>query len=110
MILANVAAALPGERDFRLVDIFIKGGKIASIKEASIKKRIENPPKIGDPGTNEAADPYDYEDILDAHGLLAFPGAIDTSRRLSAWLCGIRARRCDYHNRYALHFHSTRHL
>ncbi|MEN6383276.1 MAG: amidohydrolase family protein [Rectinema sp.] len=77
MILADVAAALPGERDFRLVDIFIKGGKIASIKEASIKKRIENPPKIGDPGTNEAADPYDYEDILDAHGLLAFPGAID---------------------------------
>ncbi len=34
MIIANVAAALPGERDFRLVDIVIKEGRIAAIREA----------------------------------------------------------------------------
>jgi len=79
MILANVAAALPGERDFRLVNIFIKGNKIASIKEADLKKKTDNPLENINSGANEATDlhAYDDEEIIDAHGLLAFPGAID---------------------------------
>ena len=79
MILANVAAALPGERDFRLVDIFIKDGKIASIKEAGIEKKKENPLENIDSGANKAnkLHAYDDEEIIDVHGLLAFPGAID---------------------------------
>jgi allantoinase len=69
MIIANVAAALPGERDFRLVDIVIKEGRIAAIREAGGLKgsgRSNTDPARG-------AD----EEILDAKGLLAFPGAID---------------------------------
>ncbi|MBP7106175.1 MAG: amidohydrolase family protein, partial [Spirochaetia bacterium] len=79
MILANVAAALPGERDFRLVNIFIKGNKIASIKEADLKKKTDNPLENINSGANEATNlhAYDDEEIIDAHGLLAFPGAID---------------------------------
>jgi allantoinase len=69
MIIANAAAALPGERDFRLVDIFMKGGKIAAIKEAGTRV---------DPG-GHSVDPSlsADEEILNAKGLLAFPGAID---------------------------------
>ncbi len=69
MIITNVAAALPGERDFRLVDIFIKEGKITAIKEAGTLKGAGGPNV--DPA--RSAD----EEILDAKGLLAFPGAID---------------------------------
>ncbi len=60
MIIRNVAAALPGERDFRRVDISIKNGKIETIHEA------------GSAGLTDA-----HEETLDAQGLMAFPGAID---------------------------------
>jgi len=61
MILANVAAALPGEQDFHCVDIAIKGDKIAAIKEAGSL-------------TIGAAE---NTDVIDCTGLFAFPGAID---------------------------------
>jgi len=60
MIIKNAAAALPGERDFCRVDISISEGKIATIQTAG-----------------SAACASSGEDILDARGLLAFPGAID---------------------------------
>ena len=69
MIIANVAAALPGERDLRLVDITIKEGKIAAIKEAKGLKAADRSNTDPALGTDE--------EILDAKGLLAFPGAID---------------------------------
>jgi len=69
MIIANAAAALPGERDFRLVDIFIKEGKIAAIKEAG--------PMADSGGRSVGPSLSVGEEILNAKGLLAFPGAID---------------------------------
>lgn len=60
MIVRNVAAALPGERDFRRVDIRVQRGKIESIHEAG----------SAEPGSAN-------EETLDGQGLMAFPGAID---------------------------------
>ncbi len=60
MIVRNVAAALPGERDFKRVDISIKNGKIEAIREAG----------AGGPAA-------ETDETLDAQGLMAFPGAID---------------------------------
>ena len=81
MILANVAAALPGERDFRLVNIFIKGGKIASIKEADLKKKTDNPLENINSGANEATDlhAYDDEEIIEDIGDNDTSGAVTTS-------------------------------
>jgi len=66
MIIANVAAALPGERDLRLVDITIKEGKIAAIKEAKGLKAANR--------SNTDSEQDADEDILDAKGLFVFPG------------------------------------
>jgi len=68
MIIANVAAALPGERDFRRVDIIVREGKIAAIREA---KDLNAHGRSTDPSQDAS------EEILDARALLAFPGAID---------------------------------
>ncbi|MFZ3109386.1 MAG: amidohydrolase family protein [Rectinemataceae bacterium] len=56
MLIANVLAALPGEEEFRKVDILIKGEKIVRIVAA------------GSP---------DAEETIHADGLMMFPGAID---------------------------------
>ncbi len=56
MLISGVLAALPGEEDFRKVDILVSGGKIAGIAPS---------------GSLEDAETFD------AHGLLMFPGAID---------------------------------
>jgi len=56
MLISGVLAALPGEEDFRKVDILVSGGKIAGIAQS---------------GSLEDAETFD------AHGLLMFPGAID---------------------------------
>lgn len=81
MIIANVAAALPGERDFHLVDILIKEGKIAWIKEAGRFRQdqaagagVKNGARAAD---SSGAGDRASEEILDVKGLLAFPGAID---------------------------------
>jgi len=56
MLISNVAAALPGESDFRKIDMLVRNGKIQKIAEAG---------NLSD------------EDTLDAGGLIMFPGAID---------------------------------
>lgn len=56
MLIAKALAALPGEKDFRKVDVLVENGKIAAIAEAG---------SLTD------------EEALDAEGLLLFPGAID---------------------------------
>ncbi|MFA5852610.1 MAG: amidohydrolase family protein [Spirochaetales bacterium] len=56
MLIAKALAALPGEKDFRKVDILVKNGKIAAITEAGSQTDDE---------------------VLDAEGLMLFPGAID---------------------------------
>ena len=78
MIIANVAAALPGERDFHLVDILIKEGKIAWIKEAGRFRQdqaagagVKNGARAAD---SSGAGDRASEEILDVKGLLAFPG------------------------------------
>lgn len=60
MIVRNIAAALPGEHDFRHVDIRIRRGKIETIREASSTELTEQ-----------------GEETLDGQGLMVFPGAID---------------------------------
>jgi len=56
MLISKALAALPGEKDFRKVDVLIRKGKILRIAEAG-----------------SLAD----EESLDAEGLMMFPGAID---------------------------------
>ena len=66
MILKNALAALPGEPDFKRVDLAIKNGKIE---------------KIADPGSlNGAEQSSSGTEMLDVRGLLLFPGAIDPMR------------------------------
>lgn len=60
MLITDALAALPGESDFRKVDIFVRAGKITRIAEAGVPERRQ---KSGE--------------ILDAGGLMVFPGAID---------------------------------
>ncbi|MDX9826326.1 MAG: amidohydrolase family protein [Spirochaetia bacterium] len=63
MIVKEALAALPGESEFKRVDILVKNGKIK---------------KIGNPGSFSAEDsPLSGQDSVDARGLLLFPGAID---------------------------------
>lgn len=63
MLMRNVLAALPGEADFKKAEILIRGGKIRAVRAAD---------------SGEAGPPLSSEDeVLDASGLLAFPGAID---------------------------------
>lgn len=56
MLISKVLAALPGEEDFRKVDILVTRGKIARIA---------------------ASGSLSDEETLDAEGLMMFPGAID---------------------------------
>ena len=56
MLISKVLAALPGENDFRKVDMLVRSGKILRIAEAG-----------------SLAD----EETLEAEGLMMFPGAID---------------------------------
>ncbi|MCX7028426.1 MAG: amidohydrolase family protein [Spirochaetes bacterium] len=65
MLIRNVLAALPGEKDFRKVDIAVSGGKIREIVEAEASA-----PDSGSAGGAAG-------EALDASGLMAFPGAID---------------------------------
>ncbi len=67
MLIRNALAALPGEEDFRRVDIRITDGKIAAIQAAGPEAT---------PGS-VAARGKESDEILDAHGLMLFPGAID---------------------------------
>lgn len=60
MIFGNLLAALPGENDFRKVDIQVSGGIQRAITPAGILKQS-----------------YPEEEYLDGEGLMAFPGAID---------------------------------
>jgi allantoinase len=62
MLIKGALAALPGEEDFRRVDMLVAGGKIARIAEAG--------------GIAADAEGGGGE-ILDAEGLMLFPGAID---------------------------------
>ncbi len=63
MIVKNALAALPGESDFKRVDIAIKNGKIE---------------RIGNLGSLDGTEqPSSRMEILDARGFLLFPGAID---------------------------------
>ena len=64
MLIRNVLAALPGEKHFRKVDLVVREGRIASISESC------GPTKGPASGAAEGC-------ILDATGLMAFPGAID---------------------------------
>ncbi|MCE5257023.1 MAG: amidohydrolase family protein, partial [Spirochaetaceae bacterium] len=65
MLIKNVAAALPGEDDFRLADILVENGRFAKIAApGAFTDRAGLPGPKGD-------------DILDAEGLMMFPGAID---------------------------------
>ena len=68
MVIANVLAALPGEKDFRTVDILIRGEKIAKITAAG---------SLGAAGGPGAAEGHGAEEIFHADGLMMFPGAID---------------------------------
>ena len=90
MIIANVAAALPGEREFKRVDIYIHNGKITAIREAGSintgKTGANTAPAKTPSGDNTAptdlsgsapARPTESDEVLDVKGLLAFPGAID---------------------------------
>lgn len=63
MIIKEALAALPGESDFKRVDIVIKKGKI---------ERIAVPGSLDAEASSPAG-----RDVLDARGLLLFPGAID---------------------------------
>lgn len=56
MVISNVLAGLPGEKDFRKVDVSIRDGKIVKIA-----------------GAGTLLD----DEVLDAGGLMMFPGAID---------------------------------
>jgi allantoinase len=58
MILRNTLAALPGENDFRKVDVVISQGKIREIVSAGSAR-------------------IDEGEIFEASGLMMFPGAID---------------------------------
>lgn len=60
-MIHNALAALPGEKEFRKVDILVSLGKIKEIFISS----------SSDPRAKDA------EESIDASGLLAFPGAID---------------------------------
>ncbi len=62
MLIRNALAALPGEKDFRKVDILVRDGKIASIIAA---------------GSPSAAESSDGAETIEAKGLMMFPGAID---------------------------------
>lgn len=62
MLIRNALAALPGEKDFRKVDILIHGEKIVGIVAAG-SHSIE--------GSSDAAE------TIEAEGLMMFPGAID---------------------------------
>lgn len=57
MVITNAAAALPGEKDFRKVDIGIQEGKILWIRESGSA--------------------HEEAETIDAKGMLVFPGAID---------------------------------
>ncbi len=61
MLIAGALAALPGEEDFRRVDMLVAGEKIVRIAEAG----------------SLAAARGAGEEILNAEGLMLFPGAID---------------------------------
>lgn len=56
MLITNILAALPGEPDFRKVDVLVESGRIAEIAAAGSRKA---------------------DDELDGSGLMMFPGAID---------------------------------
>lgn len=56
MLISKALAALPGEKDFRKVDMLVRNGKIVRIAEAGSLADTE---------------------ILDAAGFMMFPGAID---------------------------------
>ena len=74
MLISNALAALPGEKEFRKVDILVKGGKIARIAEAGNLTADVGAAAAG--GSARAGDPFDGGTI-DARGLMMFPGAID---------------------------------
>ena len=61
MLISKALAALPGEKDFRKVDLLVLNGKIAKIAEAGGLAGEKSP----------------GEESLDAEGLMMFPGAID---------------------------------
>ncbi|HOV94652.1 MAG TPA: amidohydrolase family protein [Spirochaetales bacterium] len=69
LIIRNVAAALPGEGDFVLVDVLVKDGKFAKIVRSGSAE-------VAVSGKNSAQG-VEYE-MLDGSGLMMFPGAIDS--------------------------------
>jgi len=60
MIFSNLLAALPGENEFRKVDIQVSGGILQAIAPAGTLKQS-----------------FPEEEYFDGEGLMAFPGAID---------------------------------
>lgn len=60
MVIRGALAALPGERDFRRVDILVRDGKFAALGDIA----------AGTPGLQGMPE-------IDARGLMIFPGAID---------------------------------
>ncbi len=73
MLIQNALAALPGEDDFRRVDILAEAGKIVSVLPAGQGGGRDASPD----GTTSPDRDSPRAEELDATGLLAFPGAID---------------------------------
>lgn len=69
MIIRNVAAALPGEGDFVLVDVLVKDGRFARIVRSG-SAEIAVSGKNAEQGVGQ--------EVLDGSGLMMFPGAIDS--------------------------------
>jgi len=67
VLIRNVLAALPGEKHLKKVDIAVRAGKIAAITEAGALAQ----------GSVALEGETASGDVLDAAGLMAFPGAID---------------------------------
>jgi len=63
MLIRNVLAALPGEEDFKRVQLRVRGSRIEKISADEI---------VGDTQHGETS-----EEVIDASGLMLFPGAID---------------------------------
>ncbi|HEY9054203.1 MAG TPA: amidohydrolase family protein, partial [Rectinemataceae bacterium] len=74
MLMRNLLAALPGEDDFKRVDILVQGEKIVSVRASASGSRAVA--KVGADGRSSPGDRHVGEE-LDGSGLLAFPGAID---------------------------------
>ena len=75
MLIRNVLAALPGGADFRKVDILVREGKIRTIVEAGAGTAGASAAVAGASAYAAAGAPVG--EMLDAEGLMAFPGAID---------------------------------